>query len=64
MKQTLEVSPELRVQLDLEAHEKECAVRYKAVEEKLNVSRQTTVETRSTDHGFDRHPSLVSHHHF
>ena len=36
MKQTMEVSPELRVQLDLEAHEKECAVRYKAVEDKLS----------------------------
>ena len=37
MKQTLEVSPELRVQLDLEAHEKECAIRYKAsVEDKLS----------------------------
>ena len=36
MKQTLEVSPELRVSLDLEAHEKECAVRYKAVEDKLS----------------------------
>ena len=36
MKQTLEVRPELRVQLDLEAHEKECAVRYKAVEDKLS----------------------------
>lgn len=35
MKQTLEVSPELRVSLDLEAHEKECAVRYQAVEDKL-----------------------------
>ena len=35
MKQTLEVSPELRVSLDLEAHEKECAIRYKAVEDKL-----------------------------
>ena len=32
----MEVSPELRVQLDLEAHEKECAVRYKAVEDKLS----------------------------
>ncbi len=30
------VSPELRVQLDLEAHEKECAVRYQAVEDKLS----------------------------
>jgi len=36
MKQTLEVAPELRVALDLEAHEKECAIRYAAVEEKLN----------------------------
>ena len=35
MKQTLEVSPELRVALDLEAHEKECAIRYASVEEKL-----------------------------
>lgn len=37
MKQTLSVSPELRVALDLEAHEKECAIRYSAVEEKLNM---------------------------
>ena len=36
MKQTLEVTPELRVSLDLEAHEKECAIRYKAVEDKLS----------------------------
>ena len=36
MRQTLEVSPELRVQLDLEAHEKECAVRYQSVEDKLS----------------------------
>lgn len=36
MRQTLEVSPELRVALDLESHEKECAVRYSAVEEKLS----------------------------
>ena len=31
-----EVSPELRVAIELEAHEKECAVRYKAVEDKLS----------------------------
>jgi hypothetical protein len=37
MKQTLSVAPELRVALDLEAHEKECAIRYSAVEEKLNM---------------------------
>jgi len=36
MKITQEVSPELRVALELEAHEKECAVRYKAVEDKLS----------------------------
>ena len=39
MKQTqtqqLEVTPELQVQLDLLAHEKECAIRYKAVDDKL-----------------------------
>lgn len=29
------VTPELRVALELEAHEKECAVRYAAVEDKL-----------------------------
>lgn len=31
-----EVSPELQVAIELEAHEKECAVRYKAVEDKLS----------------------------
>ena len=36
MKMAQEVSPELRVALELEAHEKECAVRYKAVEDKLS----------------------------
>ena len=36
MKQQMTVSPELRVALDLEAHEKECAVRYKAVDDKLS----------------------------
>ena len=35
MKQVQAVSPELRVALDLECHEKECAVRYKAVGDKL-----------------------------
>lgn len=29
------ITPELRVALELEAHEKECAVRYAAVGEKL-----------------------------
>ena len=36
MKQQMTVSPELRVSLDLEAHEKECAVRYQSVEDKLS----------------------------
>jgi len=36
MKQQMTVTPELRVALDLEAHEKECAVRYKAVDDKLS----------------------------
>ena len=36
MRQVQEISPELRVALDLEAHEKECAVRYKAVDDKLS----------------------------
>ncbi len=35
MKQVQEVTPELRVALDLESHEKECAIRYKAVGDKL-----------------------------
>tara|TARA_X000001388_G_scaffold35885_1_gene25344 strand:- start:437 stop:637 length:201 start_codon:yes stop_codon:yes gene_type:complete len=35
MKQKMEITPELKVQMDLLAHEKECAVRYKAVNEKL-----------------------------
>ena len=35
MKQKMEMTPELKVQMDLLAHEKECAIRYKAVDEKL-----------------------------
>ena len=30
------VSPELRVALELEAHEKECSIRYQSVEDKLS----------------------------
>jgi hypothetical protein len=30
------MKPELQVQLELEAHEKECAIRYKVVEDKLS----------------------------
>ena len=36
MKMSQEVLPELRVAIELEAHEKECAVRYASVEDKLS----------------------------
>ena len=36
MKLEQAVTPELRVALELEAHEKECAVRYQSVEDKLS----------------------------
>ena len=32
----MELKPELKVQMELEAHEKECAIRYKVVEDKLS----------------------------
>lgn len=32
----LEMKPEIQVQLELDAHEKECALRYQAVNEKLS----------------------------
>tara|TARA_R110000782_G_scaffold94416_1_gene178138 strand:+ start:955 stop:1149 length:195 start_codon:yes stop_codon:yes gene_type:complete len=32
----LEMKPELQVQLELLAHEKECAIRYTAVDDKLS----------------------------
>jgi hypothetical protein len=35
MKMEQSVAPELRVAIELEAHEKECAVRYQAVGDKL-----------------------------
>jgi len=35
MKMEQSISPELRVAIELEAHEKECAVRYAAVGDKL-----------------------------
>ncbi len=35
MKQKMEITPELQVQMDLLAHEKECAIRYEAVDDKL-----------------------------
>ena len=36
MQMSQEVTPELRVALELQAHEKECAVRYASVEDKLS----------------------------
>jgi hypothetical protein len=36
MKLEQSVTPELRVALELEAHEKECSIRYQSVEDKLN----------------------------
>jgi len=35
LEQSQEITPELRVQLELNAHEKECAVRYEMVHGKL-----------------------------
>ena len=35
MKQKMQITPELRVQMDLLAHEKECAIRYQAVDDRL-----------------------------
>ena len=32
----MELKPELQVQMELDAHEKECAIRYKMVEDKLH----------------------------
>jgi hypothetical protein len=33
----MSMQPELKVQLELEAHEKECAIRYKMVNDQLSV---------------------------
>lgn len=35
-KQSMTLQPELKVQMELDAHEKECAIRYQAVNDKLN----------------------------
>jgi len=35
MRMQMKMQPELKVQMELEAHEKECAVRYQAVNDKL-----------------------------
>jgi len=32
----MELKPELQVQMELDAHEKECAIRYQAVNDKLS----------------------------
>ena len=34
--QQMKMQPELKVQMELEAHEKECAIRYQAVNDKLS----------------------------
>ncbi len=49
MKMALE--PELKVQMELDAHEKECAIRYQMVNDKLDVLDKSNVETRSNDNG-------------
>lgn len=36
MKMAQDITPELRVAIELEAHEKECAIRYASVEDKLS----------------------------
>ena len=36
MKMKQDITPELRVAIELEAHEKECAIRYASVEDKLS----------------------------
>ena len=35
MNMTQQMTPELKVQMELDAHEKECAIRYAAVQDKL-----------------------------
>lgn len=36
MRMTQSLEPELKVQMELEAHEKECAIRYQMVNDKLS----------------------------
>jgi len=36
MRMQMKMQPELKVQMELEAHEKECAIRYQAVNDKLS----------------------------
>ena len=60
MKMSLE--PELKVQMELEAHEKECAIRYQAVGDKLEGLRQTHVAFRGYDYGvngYSRWPCCI-----
>jgi hypothetical protein len=35
MKMQMKMQPELKVQMELDAHEKECAIRYQTVNDKL-----------------------------
>ena len=45
------MQPELKVQLELDAHEKECAIRYQAVNDKVRRLRQKNVANRSYVYG-------------
>ena len=49
MKMSLE--PELKVQMELDAHEKECAVRYEMVHGKLETLDKRMWRFRSDDNG-------------
>lgn len=35
VKQSMKLQPELKVQMELDAHEKECAIRYENIEKRL-----------------------------
>jgi hypothetical protein len=48
-----QVTPELRVALELESHEKECAVRYEMVHNKLETLDKRMWRTRSNDNGIN-----------
>ena len=45
------MEPALKTQMELEAHEKECAIRYAAVQERLDSCRQAYVASRGYDYG-------------
>jgi hypothetical protein len=47
----MDMRPELKVQLELDAHEKECAIRYQAVDDKLCTLDKKNVAIRSYVYG-------------